>query len=294
MKKICLTFLACTSIIGSVQGFYPANHEELVTEELHAEKFNKIEIEKDSSHLSPDLIQLASMKIDAETGEDEKAAVKLRSNDRLTELANNEKKTSLHAARQLGEAEKKQSVKAKNKDDVSIKKTEIKENAVSAEEERKESVNDTVTAVQAEPEKEEVDMGETLLTEKKPTIITMAESTEEPEAEESEERAEPSAEKEAGEIVLTMTATAYTADCEGGSGVTYTGIDLKANPNVKVIAVDPSVIPLGTEVYVEGYGYAVAADIGGAIKGNKIDVFIPSQGEAEAWGIKTVNVTIKQ
>ncbi len=43
---------------------------------------------------------------------------------------------------------------------------------------------------------------------------------------------------------------------------------------MKVIAVDPRVIPLGTKVYVEGYGYAVAADTGGAIKGYKIDVIL--------------------
>ncbi len=94
------------------------------------------------------------------------------------------------------------------------------------------------------------------------------------------------------ENIITVKATAYTADCEGGTGVTYTGIDLKANPNQKVIAVDPSVIPLGTKVYVEGYGNAIAGDIGGAIKGNKIDVFIPSETEAEDWGIKTVDVKI--
>ena len=56
---------------------------------------------------------------------------------------------------------------------------------------------------------------------------------------------------------------------------TATGLILNNNPNAKVIAVDPSVIPLGTKVYVEGYGYAVAADTGGAIKGHKIDVFFP-------------------
>lgn len=91
---------------------------------------------------------------------------------------------------------------------------------------------------------------------------------------------------------LTVTATAYTAHCEGCSGTTATGINLLENPDMKVIAVDPSVIPLGTEVYVEGYGNAVAGDTGGAIKGNKIDVFIPSHSEAMSWGRKTVNVTI--
>ncbi|MCA0972531.1 LysM peptidoglycan-binding domain-containing protein [Halobacillus litoralis] len=91
---------------------------------------------------------------------------------------------------------------------------------------------------------------------------------------------------------LNVEATAYTAYCEGCSGVTYTGIDLRANPNQKVIAVDPDVIPLGSEVYVEGYGRAVAGDIGGAIQGNRIDVFIPNQSNALDFGRKNVEVTI--
>jgi len=89
-----------------------------------------------------------------------------------------------------------------------------------------------------------------------------------------------------------VSSTAYTASCNGCSGYTATGLNLKSNPNVKVIAVDPSVIPLGTKVYVEGYGYAVAADTGGAIKGNKIDVFFPSKSDAYRWGRKTIKVKI--
>ncbi|KGP91582.1 peptidoglycan-binding protein [Pontibacillus chungwhensis BH030062] len=91
---------------------------------------------------------------------------------------------------------------------------------------------------------------------------------------------------------ITMESTAYTAYCTGCSGITRTGINLIQNPDMKVIAVDPNVIPLGTEVYVEGYGRAIAGDTGGAIKGNKIDVFIPSRSEALNWGRKTVDVTI--
>ncbi len=89
-----------------------------------------------------------------------------------------------------------------------------------------------------------------------------------------------------------VTSTAYTAYCNGCSGITATGFDLRSNPNAKIIAVDPSVIPLGTKVYVEGYGYATAADTGGAIKGNKIDVFFPSKSQAYSWGRKQVKIRI--
>jgi len=89
-----------------------------------------------------------------------------------------------------------------------------------------------------------------------------------------------------------VTATAYTAYCFGCTGETATGIDLRSNPNAKVIAVDPSVIPLGSKVWVEGYGYAIAADTGGAIKGNRIDVFVPSESQANQFGRKTVRIKI--
>lgn len=91
---------------------------------------------------------------------------------------------------------------------------------------------------------------------------------------------------------LLVTATAYTAYCEGCSGTTAYGIDLRSNPNQKVIAVDPKIIPLGTKVWVEGYGEAIAGDTGGAIKGHKIDVFIPSYDNAMQWGVKKVKMRV--
>ena len=103
----------------------------------------------------------------------------------------------------------------------------------------------------------------------------------------SETKPVASAEKE-----LIMSSTAYTASCANCSGITATGINLKANPNQKVISVDPNVIPLGSRVWVEGYGEAIAGDTGGAVKGNKIDIFIPSKQEALNWGRKTVKVKI--
>ncbi|WP_059170720.1 LysM peptidoglycan-binding and 3D domain-containing protein [Bacillus sp. FJAT-27445] len=107
----------------------------------------------------------------------------------------------------------------------------------------------------------------------------------------AQQQATPAAENPSGKE-LVVTATAYTASCEGCIGITATGIDLKNNPGAKVIAVDPSVIPLGSKVHVEGYGTAVAGDTGGAIEGNKIDVFIPSKDAALKWGRKSVKVTI--
>ncbi len=91
---------------------------------------------------------------------------------------------------------------------------------------------------------------------------------------------------------FTMSASAYTASCNGCSGFTTTGIDLNANPNRKVIAVDPSVIPLGSRVWVQGYGEAIAGDTGGHIVGNRIDVHVPSKKAAYRWGVKTVTVKV--
>lgn len=91
---------------------------------------------------------------------------------------------------------------------------------------------------------------------------------------------------------LYMHATAYTASCSGCSGITATGINLKENPDKKVVAVDPSVIPLGSRVWVEGYGYAVAGDTGGAINGNRIDLFMSSKSKALSFGSRNVKVKI--
>ncbi|SFF60723.1 3D (Asp-Asp-Asp) domain-containing protein [Halobacillus alkaliphilus] len=91
---------------------------------------------------------------------------------------------------------------------------------------------------------------------------------------------------------FTAEATAYTAFCTGCSGVTATGVDLRANPDQKVIAVDPDVIPLGSKVYVEGYGEAIAADTGGAINGNRIDVFMPEREDALDFGRQSVQVKV--
>lgn len=91
---------------------------------------------------------------------------------------------------------------------------------------------------------------------------------------------------------LSMIATAYYwgPECTGkwADGYTYTGLEAKKG----VIAVDPRVIPLGTKVYVEGYGFAIAGDIGGAIKGNRIDLCFDTLEEVHAYGMRRVTLYI--
>ncbi|MDP7992341.1 cell wall-binding protein EntC [Bacillus sp. MHSD_36] len=117
-------------------------------------------------------------------------------------------------------------------------------------------------------------------------------ATQQPVAKETETSA-PSSSRE-----LRVVATAYTADplengYKAGDQVkSALGHNLTANPNMKLIAVDPNVIPLGSKVWVEGYGVAIAGDTGGAIKGNKIDVLMPDKGTSSNWGRKTVTVKV--
>lgn len=92
---------------------------------------------------------------------------------------------------------------------------------------------------------------------------------------------------------LRVRATAYYDSGSNGNAYTASGTKTKrSSSGYSTIAVDPRVIPLGTKVYVEGYGYAVAEDTGGAIKGNTIDVFFHSSSEVYNWGVKYVNIYI--
>jgi 3D (Asp-Asp-Asp) domain-containing protein len=92
-----------------------------------------------------------------------------------------------------------------------------------------------------------------------------------------------------GRLLGTFEATAYTDDVESqGKWVGQTASGLK--PQVGVVAVDPKIIPLGTKLYVEGYGNAIAGDVGGAIKGKMLDVFLPDKDSCMKWGRREVKV----
>lgn len=87
---------------------------------------------------------------------------------------------------------------------------------------------------------------------------------------------------------MTMNASAYSAYDPGNSHYTFGGSYLRKG----LVAVDPNVIPLGTRLFIPGYGYAVADDIGGAIKGNKIDIAFDTHSEAMQFGRQRITVYI--
>lgn len=96
--------------------------------------------------------------------------------------------------------------------------------------------------------------------------------------------------------ILNMKATAYTLSYydtgkrpgDRDYGITASGMRAR----VGVIAVDPRVIPLGSRLYVEGYGYCIAGDTGGAIKGNRIDLFFNTSSECSRFGVQMKKVYI--
>ena len=97
-----------------------------------------------------------------------------------------------------------------------------------------------------------------------------------------QEHQEPEPEPE----TITFEATAYT----------WTGYRTATGtwPSRGTVAVDPRVIPLGAELHIEGYGPAVAADTGGAIKGQTIDLYMDDVNECLQWGRRKVEVQIRR
>lgn len=101
---------------------------------------------------------------------------------------------------------------------------------------------------------------------------------------------------------LKVTATGYTAGVESTGkspghpeyGITYSGVKVRRDKNaVSTIAADPKVLPLGSILYIPGYGYGIVADTGSAIKGRKIDLYFATTRQVyREWGKKTVDVHI--
>ncbi|MEB9338137.1 cell wall-binding protein EntB [Bacillus cereus] len=184
---------------------------------------------------------------------------------------------------------------AKIKEEVKVKEEEKVQEIAKAKEEEK--VQEIAKAKEEEKAREiakakEEEKAREIAKAKEEKAREIAKAKEEERAKEASKNNIQSAKRE-----LTVVATAYTADPSengtyGGRVLTAMGHDLTANPNIRIIAVDPKVIPLGSKVWVEGYGEAIAGDTGSAIKGNRIDVLMGSKSKAMNWGRKTVKVKI--
>ncbi|MCR5758687.1 MAG: ubiquitin-like domain-containing protein [Selenomonas sp.] len=107
-----------------------------------------------------------------------------------------------------------------------------------------------------------------------------------------EEQMRPKVQTERGAMpytrVYTMEATAYLPTDGSATGTTAMGIPARRG----VVAVDPNVIPLGSQVYIPGYGVAVAADTGGAIRGQKVDLCMETYGECMNFGRRNIEVYV--
>ncbi|MEK3884166.1 3D domain-containing protein [Paenibacillus sp. PL2-23] len=100
--------------------------------------------------------------------------------------------------------------------------------------------------------------------------------------------------------VIEVVATGYTAGVEStgkrpghpGYGITYSGVKVRRD-QVSTIAADPKLFPIGTLLFIPGYGYGVVADTGSAIKGNRIDLYFDTISEVyEQWGKRKVEVQV--
>ncbi|EJR07025.1 hypothetical protein II5_02043 [Bacillus cereus MSX-A1] len=230
-----------------------------------------------------------------------KEEVKVKEEPKAQEIVKPKEEAKVKEEVKAKEEEKVQEIvkpkeEAKVKEEVKVKEEEKEQEITKAKEEEKAreiaKAKEEEKAQEIAKAKEEEKAREIAKAKEEEKAREIARAKEEERAKEVSKNNIQSAKRE-----LTVVATAYTADPSengtyGGRVLTAMGHDLTANPNMRIIAVDPKVIPLGSKVWVEGYGEAIAGDTGSAIKGNRIDVLMGSKSKAMNWGRKTVKVKI--
>jgi len=169
-----------------------------------------------------------------------------------------------------------------------VKETETPKEVEEAKEEKKEAEAEQAKAEQAAAEKA---AAEKAAAEKAAAEKAAAEkaAAEKAAAEASTSSNEANTQEESGRW-MSVEATAYSRNQASLSNFTFMGIDLRENS--RVIAVDPNVIPLGSKIFVPGYGEYIAGDTGGAIKGNRIDVHMEDLDAAWAFGRRQIDIKI--
>ncbi|MGK3688516.1 cell wall-binding protein EntB [Bacillus cereus] len=238
-----------------------------------------------------------------------KEEVKVKEEEKAQEIVKPKEEAKIKEEVKVKEEEKVQEIaKAKEEEKAKAKEEEKAREIVKAKEEEKAreiaKAKEEEKAREIAKAKEEEKAREIAKAKEEERAREIAKAKEEERAREiakakEEERAKEASKNniQSAKRELTVVATAYTADPSengtyGGRVLTAMGHDLTANPNMRIIAVDPKVIPLGSKVWVEGYGEAIAGDTGSAIKGNRIDVLMGSKSKAMNWGRQTVKVKI--
>ncbi|MGN4749295.1 cell wall-binding protein EntB [Bacillus cereus group sp. MYBK220-1] len=238
---------------------------------------------------------------------EEAKVVKVKEEEKAQEIVKPKEEAKIKEEVKVKEEEKAQEIakakdEAKIKEEVKVKEEEKAQEIVKAREVAK--AKEEEKAREIAKAKEEEKAREIAKAKEEEKAREIAKAKEEEKAREiakakEEERAKEVSKNniQSAKRELTVVATAYTADPSengtyGGRVLTAMGHDLTANPNMRIIAVDPKVIPLGSKVWVEGYGEAIAGDTGSAIKGNRIDVLMGSKSKAMNWGRQTVKVKI--
>ncbi|GAB6556363.1 hypothetical protein bcgnr5401_23200 [Bacillus cereus] len=238
-----------------------------------------------------------------------KEEVKVKEEEKAQEIVKPKEEAKIKEEVKVKEEEKVQEkAKAKEEEKAKAKEEEKAREIVKAKEEEKAreiaKAKEEEKAREIAKAKEEEKAREIAKAKEEEKAREIAKAKEEEKAREiakakEEERAKEASKNniQSAKRELTVVATAYTADPSengtyGGRVLTAMGHDLTANPNMRIIAVDPKVIPLGSKVWVEGYGEAIAGDTGSAIKGNRIDVLMGSKSKAINWGRQTVKVKI--
>lgn len=201
------------------------------------------------------------------------------------------KETVMNLSASLAEVSQDNQAVTLVKADIAAKEQAAKEKAAKEKAAREKAAKEKAAKEQAAKEKAAKEAAEKAA--KAAAEKAAQEEAERVAAEEAAAAEEQASTAPSGGQTITMESTAYSsdpADSLGGGHITATGQNLLENP--MAVAVDPNVIPLGTRLYIEGYGEAYAVDTGGAIRGNIIDVHFSTAAQCYAWGRRQVQVTI--
>ncbi len=248
--------------------------KEKLTELKAMQEDTQKQLEQDSQSL-----EVETTKLDSKM-----ANLKQELAENKTSLEKISQDKEVEKARQAAEKAQKEQAEREAKEVAAAKAAEAEKAAQSAKAQEKAQAEKAASQASTQASKEAAKPAESISSSQQETTQTSEQPKQEP-----TKPAEPSTPTTSGRTIE-MESTGYSCAESVNTYFTAMGIDLRQNP--QVVAVDPSVIPLGSMVEVSGYGIAIAGDTGGAIKGNIIDCHFPTVEQCIQWGRRSVTVTV--